>query len=251
MDGCPFCAIVDGREPAEVVYEDDATLALFPKEPATLGHTMIITKRHHGNFLGVPADEVAGLWSAVTAVGNCLRDVLKPEGMNVISSAGEAASQSVFHVHVHLVPRWRADAVHGIYARARTVADAEATPDPAARRAAAHAFRRELGTLCAPYLPTATATGTTPPPRALCRRITKHLAGLFVFVADPAVPATNNAAERSLRHLVVARKISGGTRSSAGTTAKMTLAPLFGTWRAQGRTPFDECRRLLAANPQI
>ena len=144
-----------------------------------------------------------------------------------------------------------ADAVHGIYARARTVADAEATPDPVARQAAARACRAELRTRCAPYLPTAAlptaATGTAPPQRVLCQRITKHLAGLFVFVADPAVPATNNAAERSLRHLVVSRKISGGTRSRAGTTAKMTLASLFGTWRVQGRNPFAECRALLAS----
>jgi hypothetical protein len=75
----------------------------------------------------------------------------------------------------------------------------------------------------------------------------RHLAELFVFVADPAVPATNNAAERSLRHLVVSRKISGGTRSEAGSAAKMTLASVFGTWRAQGLNPFAECRRLLAS----
>ena len=88
-----------------------------------------------------------------------------------------------------------------------------------------------------------------PPQRTLCQRIDKHLADLFVFVEDPAVPPTNNAAERSLRHLVVGRKISGGTRSAAGSTAKMRLASLFGTWRAQGLNPFDECR-LLLATPQ-
>jgi hypothetical protein len=68
-----------------------------------------------------------------------------------------------------------------------------------------------------------------PAPQAgLCRRIDKHLGELFVFVEDPAAP-TNNAAERSLRHLVTCRKVSGGTRSAAGTTARMTLASLFGT----------------------
>ena len=80
----------------------------------------------------------------------------------------------------------------------------------------------------------------------LCERITTHLRELFVFVEDPAVPPTNNAAERSLRHLVTARKISGGTRSPAGTATKMTLASLFGTWRLQGLDPLAECRALLA-----
>ena len=88
------------------------------------------------------------------------------------------------------------------------------------------------------------------PQRVLCERITKHLRELFVFVEDPAVPATNNAAERSLRHLVTARTISGGTRSPAGTATKMTLASLFGTWRLQGLDPLAECRALLA-NPQL
>ena len=65
----------------------------------------------------------------------------------------------------------------------------------------------------------------------------KHIKELFVFVAEPSVPPENNAAERSLRPLVVSRKISGGTRSEPGTTAKMTLASLFGTWAAPGTGP--------------
>jgi hypothetical protein len=163
-----------------------------------------------------------------------------------------------------------ADAVGALFARAQA-----ATGDEAARRRAARAFQAELAALGAPYLPVAPppAGGASapagadgpapgpapapapepptaiPPQRGLCQRIERHLADLFVFVADPAVPPTNNAAERSLRHLVVARKISGGTRSAAGSTAKMRLASLFGTWRAQGLNPFAECRRLLA-DPQ-
>ena len=64
----------------------------------------------------------------------------------------------------------------------------------------------------------------------------KHIKELFVFVAEPDVPADNNAAERSLRPLVVSRKISGGTRSEPGTDSKMTLASLFGTWAARDWT---------------
>jgi hypothetical protein len=140
-----------------------------------------------------------------------------------------------------------ADAVGALFARAQAV-----TGDAAARRVAAQTLRTDLAAMCAPYLPTDGTAAPGPAPavprqRGLCQRIEKHLADLFVFVADPAVPATNNAAERSLRHLVVSRKISGGTRSPAGTAAKMTLASLFGTWRAQGLNPFTECRHLLAA----
>lgn len=139
------------------------------------------------------------------------------------------------------VVRGWADAVHALYRRATAFAH----PDPPRRRHARQGFAAELGVLCAPYLGVEVA-----PQRALAERMTKHLAELFVFVEDPAVPPTNNAAERSLRHLVTSRKISGGTRSPAGTATKMTLATLFGTWRLQGRDPLAECRALLAA-PQL
>ena len=84
----------------------------------------------------------------------------------------------------------------------------------------------------------------------LCRRMERFIKELFVFVSDPAVPSDNNAAERSLRHLVISRKISGGTRSDHGTDSKMALASLFGTWRARGLDPLLECRRLLTS-PQL
>ena len=133
-------------------------------------------------------------------------------------------------------------AVHALYRRAkalRTDARSGGAPPAAAgvRSGAGRAVRA---------VPVATSAA---PQRVLCERITKHLAELFVFVEDPAVPPTNNAAERSLRHLVTARKISGGTRSPAGTATKMTLATLFGTWRAQGLDPLAQCRALLA-NPK-
>ena len=112
---CPFCDIVKRKVPAEVVYETPHTLAFFPLQPATHGHTMVITKEHFDTFLGVPRELVPALWQAVTDVGRALNAVLHPEGMNVISSAGAAASQSVFHVHVHLVPRWSNDAVGEIW----------------------------------------------------------------------------------------------------------------------------------------
>ena len=135
---------------------------------------------------------------------------------------------------------WAAS-LHALYGRATAFDHA----DPTVRRRQRQAYERELGVLCAPFC------GREPAPqRVLGERMTKHLSALFVFVEDPAVPATNNAAERSLRHLVTCRKISGGTRSPAGTATKLTLASLFGTWRLQGLEPLAQCRSLLA-NPQL
>lgn len=137
---------------------------------------------------------------------------------------------------------WAAVA-HALFARAT----AFGSDDPGARCRAAQAFAREPAALCAPYLPSPAPAPPVPPQWALCQRIDRHLADLFAFVEDPAVPATTNAAERSLRHPAVSRTISGGPRSETGSPTKMTLASVFGTWRAQGLDPFAECRRLLAS----
>jgi hypothetical protein len=147
-----------------------------------------------------------------------------------------------------------ADGIRRLFGRAQ---DAATLADPAARGRARQGLERALLTLCAPYLDpgsVAVADGEPrppvpeePAPAVLCRRIERHLGELFVFVEEPGVPPTNNAAERALRPLVTSRKISGGTRSETGTGTKMTLASLFGTWRLQGRNPLEECRHLLAS----
>lgn len=76
---------------------------------------------------------------------------------------------------------------------------------------------------------------------ALAKRVLRHQEELFQFVLDPEVPADNNLAERSLRPLVIMRKISGGTRSPAGSKTRLCLASLFETWHARGRNPFTAC----------
>ena len=131
--------------------------------------------------------------------------------------------------------------LHDLYTRAVACAQGEATP--AARRQAQRRFEQEALALCRPYLAAAEA-----PQRTLCQRVAKYLPALFEFVVDPRIPATNNAAERSLRHLVTSRKISGGTRSGEGSDTKMALATLFGTWRAEGQNPFAACRAMLTAH---
>jgi transposase len=152
---------------------------------------------------------------------------------------GDIHELRVAHAADAGVQGWAA-AVHALYVRATA-----SCPLPAYRARRQRAYEQELLALCRPYLADEAA-----PQAGLCRRIEQHLAELFVFVADPRVPPDNNAAERSLRPLVTARKISGGTRSAEGSATKMTLATLFGTWRARGLNPFHECRRLVT-EPQV
>lgn len=141
---------------------------------------------------------------------------------------------------------WAA-AVEAVYRQAQaTVRALAAEPaETAGRQAARRRLMADLLAVCQPYLAEEQA-----PQGVLCRRIEKQLDALFVFVLDPAVPATNNAAERSLRHLVVSRKISGGTRSRDGTDDKLTLASIFTTWRLRGLNPYEACRDLLVS-PQL
>jgi len=87
------------------------------------------------------------------------------------------------------------------------------------------------------------------PCQALAKRLLRHQDELFQFVLIDGLPADNNLAERSLRPLVVARKISGGTRSSEGSKTRMGLASLFYTWQARGLNPFRQCLALLAQSP--
>ena len=136
------------------------------------------------------------------------------------------------------VAAW-AEAVHDLYLEGKQAAASAA--GLAARVAARDDLERRLTALCAPCW----APGSTLPQATLCQRIDRFLDELFEFVLDPAIPADNNLAERRLRPLVIARKISGGTRSAAGSRMRTALASLFATWHAQGRDPFQACLDLL------
>jgi transposase len=144
-----------------------------------------------------------------------------------------------------------AKAVKAIYQEA--VAWADHGPHPAlsprqqqqARVAHQHAFEQRLWQLCQPF------AHTNAPQHTLCQRVERFLPELFVFVAVPGVPAHNNLAERSVRPLVVARKISGGSRSPKGSDTRMGLASLFGTWMAQHLNPFHQCLALLTSQSPL
>lgn len=131
------------------------------------------------------------------------------------------------------------EAVAAVYGRATAFTDAR----PKARRQAQLNFERELAKLAQPYRSCAAA-----PQRRLAQRIYRFRQELFRFVADPRVPATNNLAERTLRPPVIARKISGGTRSPKGSATHTALMSLFGTWAAQGQNLIASCQSLLLAS---
>lgn len=113
--GCEFCRIIRGETDAHIVWQDDGAIAFFPLAPAVAGHTLVVPKEHLTDYWAADEAVVEHLASAVLLVGAGIQRALQPEGMNLISSAGEAASQSVFHLHMHVVPRWTHDRLGQIW----------------------------------------------------------------------------------------------------------------------------------------
>ena len=103
---CVFCEIVKGNIPSAKVYEDDDFLAILDLSQTTLGHTLVMPKRHYENVLEMPKEEAEALMGKAQEVAKLLREKLHPAGMNILLNCNEAAGQSVMHTHVHLIPRY-------------------------------------------------------------------------------------------------------------------------------------------------
>lgn len=109
-DNCSFCAIARGHDPhVEVVAEDTDWIAFFPLNPATPGHTLVIPRAHVRNLWDADLELASAVMRGAVLVGRAIDTALKPQGMNLITSDGRVAEQTVFHLHLHLVPRWQDD----------------------------------------------------------------------------------------------------------------------------------------------
>ena len=109
VSDCIFCKIVSGDIPASKVYEDDHFLAFLDISQVTPGHTLVIPKKHARNLLEMTPDETAYLFNVVSIVTKKVESATQPQGMNIISNMEEIAGQSVFHTHVHILPRYSQD----------------------------------------------------------------------------------------------------------------------------------------------
>ena len=112
---CEFCRIVRRLDAARIVCETDVAVAFFPLKPAALGHTLVVPKDHVSDLLSIDEQTAGRLMETTVRVARAINRAVQPDGMNFISSAGEAASQTVFHLHFHLVPRWKGDHIPSIW----------------------------------------------------------------------------------------------------------------------------------------
>lgn len=106
MSDCIFCKIVAGEIPASKVYEDDQVLAFLDITQVTKGHTLVIPKKHYRNVLDMDAEAAGQLFTTVPAIARQLKEKLGACGLNIVNNNEEAAGQTVFHTHIHLLPRF-------------------------------------------------------------------------------------------------------------------------------------------------
>ena len=107
--GCIFCAIVEGQAPAEVVFDDEETLAFMDINPANPGHTLVIPKGHIQDIYGMDEETAAAVMRTAVRVARAIKRALQPDGMNLIQSNERAGGQDIFHFHIHVIPRWYGD----------------------------------------------------------------------------------------------------------------------------------------------
>lgn len=106
---CIFCKIVAGEIPSAIVDEDELTLAFMDISPATRGHALVIPRKHAVDLLEIEPDELTAVMLASQRLAVRVSERLGADGVNLLNSCGNAAWQTVFHFHVHVIPRYAGD----------------------------------------------------------------------------------------------------------------------------------------------
>lgn len=111
-EDCLFCKIANGEIPSTTIYENNDFRVIFDIAPASKGHALIIPKQHYNDIFDMDAETGGKLFSLATAVARALKKELNCEGMNIVQNNGLIAGQTVFHFHLHLIPRYAGDTVN-------------------------------------------------------------------------------------------------------------------------------------------
>jgi histidine triad (HIT) family protein len=106
---CIFCKILAGELPAMIVDEDERTIAFMDINPATRGHALVIPRAHSADLLSVDAEDLAAVMLASQRLATRMRERLRADGVNLVNSCGTVAWQTVFHFHIHVIPRYAGD----------------------------------------------------------------------------------------------------------------------------------------------
>lgn len=125
-DNCIFCKLAGGDIPTNAVYEDEDFKVILDASPASRGHCIILPKTHAADIFELPEEYCEKIMSVAKKCAGVLRKVLSCDGINILQNNGEAAGQTVFHLHVHLIPRYKDDKVHIKWTENEQTGDLEA-----------------------------------------------------------------------------------------------------------------------------
>ncbi len=112
MTDCVFCKIVAGNIPANVVYGDEHSIAFMDIGQVNPGHVLVATRAHLENVFALDDEQAGAVFRATARVARAVREAFAPQGVTLYQANGKAASQTVFHFHVHVLPRWEHDGMH-------------------------------------------------------------------------------------------------------------------------------------------
>ncbi len=106
---CIFCKLANGEIPTNVIYEDDMFTVILDASPATRGHALILPKEHAANVYELPDETASRVFVLAKRLATRMTDILHCDGFNIVQNNGEVAGQTVFHFHMHLIPRYIGD----------------------------------------------------------------------------------------------------------------------------------------------
>jgi histidine triad (HIT) family protein len=109
MSDCIFCKIANGEIPSSTIYEDEDFRVILDMGPATKGHALLLPKKHYGDLFELEDEIAAKALKTAKRVAAQMKEALHADGFNLVQNNGEAAGQTVFHFHMHLIPRYRDD----------------------------------------------------------------------------------------------------------------------------------------------
>jgi histidine triad (HIT) family protein len=109
VEGCIFCGIVAGDVPGQIIDSDEHTVAFMDINPATRGHALVVPRQHSVDLMDISDEDLERTMLAARRLAQRIDEVLKPDGFNLLNSCRSAAWQTVFHFHIHVIPRYHED----------------------------------------------------------------------------------------------------------------------------------------------
>jgi histidine triad (HIT) family protein len=109
MDDCIFCKIINKGIPSDIIYEDDKVVAFMDIRPVSRGHALVVPKKHAADIVDSEDEVISDTIIQAKKIATAIQHTLKADGFTISTNRGEAAGQTVFHLHFHIIPRYRKD----------------------------------------------------------------------------------------------------------------------------------------------